>query len=84
MSNHTDDMPLHLRIRAVLKDYPQGLSTRDLANILCVAQYSVSPVVSKLHAYGAGIEKTGPNRGAGTKWRIREVTQTRPAATSRV
>ena len=68
----TDDMPLHLRIKTVLRDYPEGLSTRELAEKLGRWQPTVSAIVSKQHSYGAGVEKVGPRRGAGTRWKLRE------------
>ena len=84
MSNETDDMPLHLRIKVVLRDYPKGLSTKELAQITDRDQQTVSAVVSKIYSYGGGIEKIGPPFGAGTRWRLREATQPRPSTAPRI
>jgi DNA-binding Lrp family transcriptional regulator len=72
MSVPTDDMPLHLRIKTVLKDFPQGLTSRELAEKVGRWQPTVSACVSKIHNYGGPIEKIGAGYGAGTKWRLRE------------
>lgn len=65
---------LNLRERIVeeLKKYPEGLSSRHLSQILEVRPEQISPVISKLHAYGTPIEKIGGNRGLRVIWRWKQ------------
>lgn len=70
MRDLSDPRPLHQRIKVVLRDHPEGLSTNELAAILGDSRSAVSSICSKQHSYGAGVEKIGPPRGQGVKWRL--------------
>lgn len=61
--------PLRLQVAAALQRHREGLSTRQLEQELGVSsRYTLSSVVSKMHLYGAPIEKVGKH-GPGVIWR---------------
>jgi hypothetical protein len=66
-----DSRPLRARIKEMLKLHPEGLSTKELSILLGDPQYTISSVISKLHSYGAGVDKCGANFGPGCKWRLK-------------
>jgi hypothetical protein len=62
---------LRVRIKEELAKWPDGISTKELAERLGDPQYTISSVVSKMHSYGAGVEKVGSTFGRQTRWRLR-------------
>lgn len=66
-----DPRPLYVRIIELLGKSRDGMTTKELAAQLGVWQPTVSAQVSKLHAYGAGVERIGPAYGQGGKWRLK-------------
>lgn len=66
-----DPRPLHIRIFEMLKRYPLGIGTKDLAELLGDHKPTVSAMISKMAIYGARIEKIGGNRGQKCLWRLK-------------
>lgn len=71
MRDLSDPRPLHQRIKLVLAGHPEGLSTLEIAALTGDGRQSCASILSKLNAYGAGVEKIGTRgHGPGTKWRL--------------
>ena len=68
-SSELDPRPLRIRILEALPIAPApGISMRELGERLGDPPYSVSSVVSKMHAYGGPVEKIG-EFGPSVRWR---------------
>lgn len=67
-----DTRALRIRVLEVLENFPDGLTTKEIAEYLGEAQYTVSPIVSRLFLYGPQVEKVNRSMGPGVKWRLRK------------
>lgn len=65
-----DPRPLRIRVMEVLENFPDGLTTKELAHYLGEPQYTVSAIVSRLFLYGPHVEKINRAMGPGVKWRL--------------
>ena len=67
LQSNYDPRPARVRVMEKFEQQPERLwTTRELSEELHIGQYSVSPIVSKIHMYGGPIEKIGHHH-----WRLK-------------